>query len=103
MFKVVVFVPESHLETVKNALFDAGAGTIGDYDRCSWQSLGVGQFRPLSGSNPHTGRQGDIETLAEYRLETVCRDECIRQVITSMKRAHPYEEPAFDVFKFAEY
>ena len=101
MYKLCVFVPESHLEAVKDALFDAGAGKIGAYDRCSWQTKGTGQFRPLRGSSPYIGREGEIETVEEYRVEMVCDDRFIRDAVAAMKKAHPYEEPAYDVWKLS--
>lgn len=99
MFKLCVYIPESHVEAVKQALFAAGAGRIGDYDSCSWQVLGTGQFRPLDGSQPFIGQTGQVEQVAEYRVETVCADEVVDDVLAAMRRAHPYEEPAFDLWK----
>lgn len=99
MYKICFFVPESHVEEVKKALFEAGAGRIGDYDCCAWQTLGTGQFRALEGSNPYIGQQGAIEQVAEYKVEMVCADEHIRDAVAALRRAHPYEEPAFDVWK----
>ena len=96
MYKLSVLVPESHLEIVKDALFEAGAGRQGDYDRCCWQTLGQGQFRPLEGSNPHLGQQGDVEFVSEYKLEMLCDEACAREVADALKLAHPYEEPAFE-------
>lgn len=102
MYKLAFFVPESHLETVKAAVFATGAGRIGDYDSCCWQSLGQGQFRPLAGSQPFLGRQGEVERVAEYRVELVCADDLLRPAISALKAAHPYEEPAYDVWQLAE-
>ncbi|MBB5213169.1 YqfO family protein [Microbulbifer hydrolyticus] len=102
MFKLCVYIPESHLEPVKQALFAAGAGRIGDYDSCCWQVPGTGQFRPLDGSKPFIGQQGEVETVAEYRVETVCADEVVDAVLAAMRSAHPYEEPAFDLWKLDE-
>lgn len=102
MYKLVVYVPESHLEAVKSALFAAGAGRIGDYDSCAWQVLGQGQFRPLEGSQPYLGQQGQVEHVPEYRVELVCSDERIEDAVTAMRQAHPYEEPAYDVWRLAE-
>ncbi|MCB1616701.1 MAG: YqfO family protein [Pseudomonadales bacterium] len=99
MYKIAVFVPDSHLEVVKASLFAAGAGKIGNYDCCCWQSKGEGQFRPLSGSQPFIGEKGVVETVEEWKLELVCNDDVLNQVIAAMKRAHPYEEPAFDVWQ----
>lgn len=102
MYKLCVYIPESHLEPVKQALFAAGAGHMGDYDRCCWQVLGVGQFRPLHGSQPFIGQKGQLETLAEYRVETVCADEVVDDVIAALRSAHPYETPAFDLWRLDE-
>lgn len=103
MFKLCFFVPESAVESVKEAVFDAGAGRIGDYDRCSWQVKGTGQFRPLEGSSPHLGEHGRVETVEEFKVEMVCADECIAGAVEALKRAHPYEEVAYEVYKMAEY
>ncbi|MCW8853962.1 MAG: YqfO family protein [Gammaproteobacteria bacterium] len=99
MYKLSVFIPESHLEPVKSAMFAAGAGRIGNYDCCSWQTLGQGQFRPLDNSQPFIGQQGKVEQVDEYKVEMVCDDKLINDTITAMKQAHPYEEPAYDVWK----
>lgn len=98
MYKLVFFVPESHLELVKEAVFEAGAGQQGDYDHCCWQVLGEGQFRPLRGSQPFIGEQGKVEVVPEYRVEMLCPEGCAEDVVTALKGAHPYEEPAFDLF-----
>ncbi len=102
MYKIAFFVPESHKEQVKNALFEAGAGRIGEYDCCSWETQGVGQFRPLQGANPYIGQPDKVETVAEFKVELVCADELLTKVISALKAAHPYEEPAYDVFKMED-
>ena len=102
MYKISVFIPESHLEPVKSALFEAGAGRIGDYDCCAWQCLGQGQFRPLENSKPYLGQQGKVETVQEYKVEMVCEDGLINTAISAMKQVHPYEEPAYDVWKLEQ-
>lgn len=99
MYKICFFVPEDAVEIVKKALFDAGAGRIGDYDSCSWQTLGSGQFQPLENSKPTIGQIGKTETVAEYKVELVCDDSHIKQAIRALKESHPYEEPAYDVIK----
>ncbi len=101
MYKLCVYVPETHLEAVKDALFAAGAGRIGDYDQCCWQVLGLGQFRPLAGSDPHLGSQNSLTQVPEYRVEMVCADELIGAALTALRLSHPYEEPAFDVWQLA--
>ncbi len=99
MYKFSFYVPENHLETVKDAVFAAGAGRMGDYDRCCWQTLGQGQFRPLQGSQPFIGDLDLVQTVTEYKVEMVCADHLIDQVIAALRQAHPYEEPAFDVVR----
>lgn len=96
MYKLTVYIPESHLETVKEALFAAGAGRYAAYDRCCWQVLGLGQFRPLEGSRPFLGTAGVDERVAEYRVEMLCEDRDVARVEQALRAAHPYEEPAFD-------
>ena len=103
MIKICVFVPESAVEQVKQAMFTAGAGKIGDYDSCCWQTIGQGQFRPLEGSSPFIGELDRIETVAEYRIEMVCADEYIKDVVAALKSSHPYEEPAYDVWKLEDF
>jgi len=102
MYKLCVFIPKSHLQPVKTAMFDAGAGKIGHYDHCCWQTLGQGQFRPLQNSQPFLGTTGKVETVDEYKVELVVSNALIKAVIAGMKQAHPYEEPAFDVWQLAE-
>jgi len=97
MYKLVFFVPLEYLEAVKNSVFAAGAGRIGEYDRCCWEVLGEGQFRPCDGSSPFIGEQGVVAKVAEYRVEMVCSDELIRAAVAALKKSHPYETPAYDV------
>lgn len=101
MFKLCLYVPATHLEQVKAALFAAGAGRIGNYDSCCWQTSGQGQFRPLQGSQPYLGQQGAVERVEEYKLELVCTAERIVAVVAALRQAHPYEEPAYDVTRIA--
>ncbi|MBS0358331.1 MAG: RNA 2',3'-cyclic phosphodiesterase [Proteobacteria bacterium] len=98
MYKLCFYVPESHLETVKQALFHIGVGKIGHYDCCAWQVKGEGQFRPLEGSNPSIGKTNQIEKIEEYKVEMVCEDSLIEEAIMQLKMAHPYEEPAYQVW-----
>ncbi len=95
MYQLCFYVPESHVDSVKEAVFGAGAGRIGDYECCSWQVLGEGQFRPIEGSQPFLGRVGRLEIVAEFRVEMVCDDERIGAAVGALLAAHPYEEPAF--------
>lgn len=103
MYKLGVYIPASHLEVVKQALFAAGAGRIGTYDSCCWQTPGQGQFRPLEGSKPFLGQQGSVERVEEYRVELVCDEALITAVVAAMKSAHPYEQAAYDVVKLEQF
>lgn len=99
MYKLAFFVPPSHVEQVKSAVFAAGAGRIGAYDQCSWQVLGQGQFRPLDGSQPFIGRSGVVEQVQEWKVELVVADELIQPVVAALKQSHPYEMPAYEVWR----
>jgi hypothetical protein len=97
MYKLCFYVPQSHLEEVKSAVFAAGAGRIGNYDNCCWQVLGQGQFKPLDGSQPFLGQQGGVEAVDEYRVEMVCAPQYLEAVVAALLQSHPYETPAWDV------
>lgn len=97
LLKLTVYIPDSHLEMVKAALFAAGAGRVGNYDCCAWQVLGEGQFRPLAGADPHIGRVGDLERVPEWRVELVLPAARAHEVVAALKSTHPYETPAYDV------
>jgi hypothetical protein len=96
--KLVVFVPKESLDTVREALFAAGAGRIGEYERCSWYTEGTGTFFGGEAAMPTVGRAGVEERVAEWRLETVFPADRHDEVVAALRRAHPYEEPAFDVY-----
>jgi hypothetical protein len=100
--KLVVFVPESALEPVRDALFEAGAGRIGEYERCSWYTAGTGTFFGGEGADPSIGERGREERVPELRLETVFPAERQGEVVAALRAAHPYEEPAFDVYELVE-
>ncbi|MHB2052307.1 NGG1p interacting factor NIF3 [Pseudomonas sp. VEM90] len=103
MYKLAFFVPGSHVEVVKAAVFAAGGGRIGDYDHCAWQTLGQGQFRPLDGSQPFLGQAGQVEVVEEWKVELVVADELVAQVVAALKQSHPYETPAYEVWRLAEF
>jgi hypothetical protein len=103
MYKLSFFVPPSHVEEVKSAVFAAGAGRIGAYDCCSWQVLGQGQFRPLDGSQPFIGQTGEIEQVQEWKVELVVADDLIAEVVVALKQSHPYETPAYEVWMLADF
>lgn len=96
--KIVVFVPETHSDVVREAMGKAGAGKIGNYSFCSFSSKGTGRFKPEKGSNPHIGEVGKFEEVVEEKIETVCPREKLDQVITAIKNVHPYDEVALDVY-----
>ncbi|MFJ3447829.1 NGG1p interacting factor NIF3 [Pseudomonas sichuanensis] len=102
MHKLAFFVPDSHVEVVKAAVFAAGGGRIGGYDHCAWQTLGQGQFRPLDGSQPYLGQAGQVEVVEEWKVELVVADGLIIQVVDALKRSHPYETPAYEVWQLLD-
>ncbi len=95
MFVLVTYVPQSHLEIVKQALFSAGAGKMDNYDSCCYQTLGQGQFRPNPGSSPYIGEVGMLEQVEEWRLELVVDEEHAAQAVSALLESHPYEVPAY--------
>ena len=97
--KLIVFVPPDALESLRDALFAAGAGRIGDYERCSWYAEGTGTFLGGADTSPALGEPGREERVPELRLETVFPAELEEIVLAALRRAHPYEEPAFDVYE----
>ncbi|MGB5324375.1 MAG: NGG1p interacting factor NIF3 [Pseudomonadales bacterium] len=99
MFRISFYVPVDALEAVKRAMFDKGAGRIGDYDCCAWQVQGSGQFRPLAGSKPALGAQGKVEAVEEFMVEMVCTDDVLAAVIAALCEAHPYEKPAYQYWR----
>lgn len=103
MYKLAFFVPASHVEVVKAAVFAAGGGRIGGYEHCAWQTLGQGQFRPMAGSQPFLGQAGEVEQVDEWKVELVVADELIAQVVTALKLSHPYETPAYEVWPLADF
>jgi hypothetical protein len=103
VYKLAFFVPPSHLEAVKQAVFTAGGGRLGAYEQCCWQVLGEGQFRPLDGSQPFIGQSGIVEKLEEWKVELVVDEGMIADVVTALKAAHPYETPAYEVWRLESF
>ena len=99
MYVLCFYAPKSDVEAIKSALFDLGAGKIGDYDSCAWQTSGTGQFRPLKGSSPYLGEQNHITQVDEYKVELVCEKDAIRKIVTKLIEVHPYETPAYHIIK----
>ncbi|KAL2828081.1 GTP cyclohydrolase 1 type 2/Nif3 [Aspergillus pseudoustus] len=106
-FKLVFHVPPAALETVKTAIFAAGAGRYpgpGNYTECCWVTSGTGQFRPGDKANPHIGAVGELEKIEELRVETLVVGEgVVRGVVEALKKAHPYEEPSYGVIRLEDF
>lgn len=103
MMHIAFYVPQDSAEKVKSAMFAAGGGRIGNYDCCSFEVLGTGQFRPLENSRPALGSQGNLEKVSELKVEMVCEKKLIRDVITALKQSHPYETPAYYVIETLDF
>lgn len=102
MLKLIYYVPDSHLESTKQAIFSAGAGGIGNYEHCAWQVKGIGQFKPVKGADPYIGEVGELEQVEEWRVETIVIEENAKAVAKALKASHPYEEPAFEFIQIIE-
>lgn len=100
--KIIVYVPTTHANEVRKAFAEAGAGHIGNYDFCSFSVKGIGRFRALKGAQPFIGKEGKIEEVEEERIETICPAEKLNVVLKAIRAAHPYEEPAIDVYPLME-
>ena len=98
MVKLVWFVPEEALDATRNAVFGAGGGVIGDYERCSWYTTGTGTFLAREGARPAVGGVGEEEHVDEYRVEVVVPEESLAAAVDALREAHPYEEVAFDLY-----
>ena len=104
MYYMLYFlVPETHLDAVKDAIFAVGAGSIGNYQHCAWQTLGEGQFMPLPGSHAFIGEINKLEKVPEYKVEIVCTEEQMREAVSALKRAHPYESPSYQILQLESY
>ena len=97
------YAPDTHVEAIKDAIFSAGAGMLGPYQHCAWQTLGEGQFMPLAGSNAYVGTVNQLEKVSEYKVDIVCSAHQIEAAVAAMKQAHPYETPAYYVIKIETY
>lgn len=93
------YIPATHLEKVKSAMFEAGAGKIGNYTNCTWQVAGQGQFIPLANSAPHIGKRNQLEKVEEYKVEMICSEDNLNAAIAALKKAHPYETGAYYLTK----
>jgi hypothetical protein len=99
-YKLHFFVPVHAAAAVKQAVFSTGAGTIGAYTHCAFQIKGQGEYRPSDKANPHIGEPGRPETVEEYKVEILCSgEEVAKAAVHELKKAHPYEEVAYEVYK----
>lgn len=96
--KIVVFVPETHTDIVRKTIGDASAGRIGNYTHCSFSSKGIGRFKPVEGANPAIGEVGKLEEVEEERIEFICPKDKTKEIIAAIKKVHPYEEVALDIY-----
>jgi len=103
MYKLIYFVPTEAKESTKQALFSLGAGKFNNYESCSFETLGTGQFKPIDKANPHIGSLNTLEIVEEYKVEMICTDKLIKQAVQTLKESHPYEEVAYEVYKLEEF
>lgn len=97
VYQLIFYVPNSHLEAVKEAIFNEGAGKMDGYERCCWQTKGLGQFLPTQGTNPFVGKVGEVHYEEEWKVECVLKEDLAENVIKALIKAHPYEIPAYSL------
>ena len=100
--KIVVYVPLTHADAVREAIGQAGGGKLGKYSFCTFTTKGIGRFRPDEGANPHIGQVGVIEAVEEEKVEVTCDARVVGNVIAAIKRVHPYEEVSMDVYELID-
>lgn len=103
MYKLIFFVPLSHSEAVKEAIFATGAGQLGNYAKCAFETQGTGQFLPLAGANPALGEVNQLEKVAELKVELLCTADVVSAAVQALKASHPYEEVAYEVYKLEDF
>ncbi|MGH7234463.1 MAG: hypothetical protein ACREF7_03410 [Candidatus Saccharimonadales bacterium] len=103
LVKVVVTVPEANANTLREAIGNADGGRIGNYTHCSFSVKGVGRFKPEDGAHPAIGEVGRLEEVAEERIEITCEEDKLGNVISAIRKAHPYEEPVIDIYPLLPY
>lgn len=103
MYKLNFYVPEKEKESVKEALFSIGVGKYENYEECCFETLGIGQFKPVNEANPFLGEVNKLEKLSEYKIEMICKETLIKKAISVLKDVHPYEEVAYEVFKLEKF
>jgi hypothetical protein len=100
--KLVVFVPLTHTDIVRKAMGDAGAGKLGNYTHCTFSTKGTGRYLPVEGAHPFIGEVGKLEEVEEERIETVCYKKDLDRIIAAIKKVHPYEEIALDIYPLVD-
>jgi hypothetical protein len=103
MVKLNYYVPVEAKESTKQALFEIGVGQFNNYECCSWETLGQGQFKPVKNAKPAIGELNKLETLQEYKVEMICKKELIAEAVRTLKKVHPYEEVAYEVFEMLDF
>lgn len=98
MYKIVIYVPITHADKIRQALVEVGAGKIGDYEACSFSCRGLGRFRPIKEAKPFLGKIDEFEIVEEERIETICPVALLQDLLRKIKQVHPYEEPVLDVY-----
>ena len=98
MYKIVIYTPIAHADKIRQTLRESGAGRMGDYEACSFSCRGIGRFCALEGAAPFLGKIGKVEEVEEERIETICEEKILDQVLEKIREVHPYEEPAIDVY-----
>lgn len=101
-YKVAVTVPEEEADKLREAIGNAGGGKVGNYTHCSFSVKGTGRFLPIDGANPTIGQVGQLEEVAEERIEITCDSENVKAVVSAIREAHSYEEPAIDIYELKE-
>ena len=102
MYKLNYYVPTHAKEKTKQALFDIGVGMFDNYENCSWETIGQGQFKPIRDAKPNIGELEKLEVLEEYQVQMICSNELIHKAVKTLKETHPYEEVAYEVFKMED-
>lgn len=102
LFTIVVFVPLTHADFVREIMGDAGGGLLGKYSHCSFSSRGVGRYLPLKGAKPHLGKLGQLQAVEEERIEIICQKDKVKKVVEAMKKVHPYEEVAYYIYPLVD-
>jgi hypothetical protein len=97
-YKLVVFVPIAYAEKVREAIHEAGGGRMGNYSHCSFSSRGTGRFKPEKGAHPAFGEIGKVEEMEEEKIEILCEEEIVEKAVYAMRKVHPYEKPAYDIY-----